>query len=147
MEKITIDLQPQPATSSRRIIQRILFGLIGVFSLVQGILQNNSFMYFNIVFGVGIIIFALFYRRIYRPKVFTFDENFIEGPIGSSKNKKVNWADVSQLDAKIFTLKLFMKSGEESKIYLGNITFQELREIKPRILEFAKSKGVEVRAA
>jgi hypothetical protein len=147
MEQITIDLQPQAATPARRIIQRTLFGLMGVFSLVQGILQNNSFRYLNIVVGVGIIVFALYYRRIYKPKVFTFDENCIEGPIGSSENKRINWSDVSKLDAKIFTLKIFMKSGEESKIYLGNITFQELKQIKPRILEFAKSKGVEVRAA
>lgn len=147
MEQITIDLQPQPATPARRIIQRTLFGLMGVYILVQGISQSNNFQYINYVFGVGMIVLALFYRRIYKPKVFTFDENGIEGPIGRSENKRINWADVSKLDAKIFTLKIFLKSGEESKIYLGNITFQELRQIKPLILKYAKSKGVDVRAA
>ena len=145
MEQITLDLQPDPASPRARLIQRMLFGLLGVINLVQGVLNENSFRYFNLIFGVLVIVFALNYRRIYKPNVYTFDEEGVEGPIGRSDNKKFRWTDVSYLVAKMFTLKIFMKSGIEYNIYLGNITFQQHKQIKPKILELAQSNGVEVR--
>jgi|WetSurMetagenome_2_1015567.scaffolds.fasta_scaffold1197167_1 hypothetical protein len=147
MEQITLDLQPDPASPRARVIQRMLFGLLGVMNLVQGVLTENSFRYINYIFGVLLIVFVLNYRRIYKPNVYTFDEEGFEGPIGRSDNKRFRWTDVASLVAKLFTLKIFMKSGREVNIYLGNITFHQHKQIKPKILELAQSNGVEVRKA
>ncbi|MBI3586407.1 MAG: hypothetical protein HY088_04685 [Ignavibacteriales bacterium] len=147
MEQITLDLQPEPATQRMRLVQRTLFVLMGVGNIVQGIMHDNNFRYFNFIIGISVVVIALNYRRIFKPKLFTFDEDGFEGPIGRSDSTRLHWGDISHIEAKMFTLKIFPKSGGERNIYLGNITFNQHKQIKPKILELAQSKGVEVRAA
>lgn len=145
MEQITLDLQPEPATPRMRLLQRGLFALIGAVNVVQGIIQESGFRYVNLVIGIVAILFAFFYRRIYPPKVFTFDDDGLEGPIGQPDNIRFRWTDISHIEAKMFMLTVFTKTGTERKIYLGNITFQQHKHMKPKILELAKSKGVDIR--
>jgi hypothetical protein len=147
MEQMTFDLHPEPATNTRRIIQRTLFGLMGMSSLVQGAIIHNDFRYINFVFGLPMIVFALFYRQIYKPKVFTFSEDNIIGPIGKSKRTKIDWSEISKIDISLFSISLFLRTDEKINMYIGNLTFQELRRIKSLVMELAKAKGVEVQAA
>ena len=147
MEKFSIDLQPEPAKPINRFIQRSLFGLVGVSNIVQAILSDNNFRYISMLFGLGAIVFAIGYRWFYKPKLFSFDDNGIEGPISTSKNILHKWENIAKIEVGLFNLRIYAKSGELSNVYLGNLTFQHLREIKTKIFDLAKSKGIEVQAA
>ena len=147
MEKFSIDLQPEPAKPINRFIQRSLFGLVGVSNIVQAILSDNYFRYISMLFGLGAIVFAIGYRWFYKPKLFSFDDIGIEGPISTSKNILRKWENIAKIEISLFNLKIYAKSGELSNVYLGNLTFQHLREIKTKIFDLAKSKGIEVLAA
>ncbi|HUN65123.1 MAG TPA: hypothetical protein VMW43_03415 [Bacteroidota bacterium] len=145
MEQVTLDLQPEPSTPRMRIVQRIIFILIGITNIVQGVINNNSFTYVNLIFGVGIIVFALFYRRIYKPKIFTFDDEGIEGPINADESVRLRWSDVRRIEARMFAIKLITRTRGEYRIYLGNLTFAQHKAVKPKILQIANAHGVDVR--
>lgn len=146
MEPITLDLQPEPANPKMRMMQRVIFLLFGIMNIIQGIISESNFRYINLVCGIVVVILALNYRRIYKPKVFTFDEEGVEGPIDKPKRTRDRWTDIAYIRAKMFSLNIVTRAGEERTLYLGNLTFAQHHEIKPRILQLAKSKGVEVRA-
>ncbi len=146
-EQITLDLQPEPSTPTMRLFQRVLLALMGLTNLIQGILQHTNFRYVNLVVGVVAIFFAFYYRRIYPPKVFMFDNDGFEGPLGRPDNIRLRWTDVTHIKEQMFTLTLFTKSGTEREIYLGNITFKQRKQIKPKIIDLARSKGIEIRAS
>lgn len=145
MEQITLDLQPEPSTPRMRIVQRVLFLLIGISNIVQGIISDNGFRFVNLVFGAGVIVVTLLYRKIFKPKIFTFDEDGLDGPVNATENVRVRWADIYRIEASMFGMKLCTKTRGDYKIYLGNLTYTQLKQIKPKILQLANAKGVDVR--
>jgi hypothetical protein len=141
MEKIIVDLQPEPAKPIGRIIQRTLFGLVGVINIIQAVMSSNSFRFINLVFGIIMLVFAVGYRWFYKPKLLSIDESNIEL---SNNNVLSKWENIAKVEIRLFNLILHEKTGKQSKIYLGNLTFQQLREIKLKTTDLAKSKGIKV---
>jgi len=145
MKRITLDVQPEPANPRAQFTQRAIFAMIGVTNLVQALMKDNDFRYVNLIVGLGTVLFAIFYRRFNRPKVFTFDDDGIEGPLGARNPVKMKWNDIARIEGSVFRLTVLSKSGDRSDINLGNITYDQHKQIKPLILELAQSHGVEVR--
>ncbi len=146
MKHITLDLQPRPMSPTMRFIQQGFFFLLGVMILVQGIVIESDFRYVNLTFGSIAILFALFYRRVFPPKVFTFDDEGFEGPIGIFNTRRYRWEEISHINATMFLLEVVLKPGTTVEINLENITYQQHKQIKPMILELAKTKGVDLRS-
>ena len=143
MASITLELEQQAKTS----ISRAWAIPVGLANLTQGLLMQSEGRYFNIVFG-GVLIAAGFYFWIlYKPKIVTFDENGIDGKIQRGTVLHLRWEELTQLEVSMHQITLFTKSGQKYTIDLSNITFREHKELKPQILELAKSKQIEVVAA
>lgn len=145
MQKITLDLQAQ-CSPKTQLFQRGVFGLFGVINLAQAYLQEGNFRYVNLFVGITAIAFALFFHRIHKPRVFTFDDNGIAGPISRRESIALSWQDIEYIKPTIFSLHICKKDGQRFKLNLGNLTFQQHKTEKQQILELAKSKGVSVRS-
>ena len=85
--------------------------------------------------------------RIIRAAGELIDENGIDGKIKRGTVLHLRWEQLSKLEGSMYEITLYTKAGQKYVIDLSNITFREHKELKPQILELAKSKQIEVVAA
>ena len=143
MTSIILELEQHTKTS----ISRAWAIPVGMANMVQGFLMQSEGRYFNIVFGALLITAGFYYWLLYKPKTVSFDENGIEGKIKRGTVLHLRWEELSKLEGSMYEITLYTKAGQKYVIDLSNITFREHKELKPQILELAKSKQIEVVAA
>lgn len=145
MENIVLDVNPQPSKRGK-MVQRILFLIMGLGNIYQGFSMPNWFRYMNLSFGVVCILFALYLHRLYRSKEYLFTSEGIEGPKDSNNSVKIGWSEISLVEMKMYSMRIFLKGGKTYKLNLSNLTFEQHKNIKPKIEELIKAKGIEVNA-
>ena len=121
--------------------------LIGIVNVLQSFFHQNELRYFDLAFGVFLIVAGLYYWKLYQPRAVTFDDIGISGKLKLGTTINLKWEDVSKMESSLYLIFLFTKAGEIHAIDLTNLTFQQHKEIKPKIIELAKSKGIDVVAA
>jgi hypothetical protein len=140
MSAVLLELEP----GGQSLRGRTWMMLIGCMNLAQAFYQQNVLRYVDIAFGVLLIAGGFYFWKLYKPKIVTFDDTGIEGKIGLQTNIGIEWSKVSKLEVSLYSISILTNTGEKHVIDASNITFQQHQEIKPKILELAKSKGVEV---
>ena len=143
MPNIILELEPQTKAS----LSRAWMIPVGIANLAQGFLMQSEWRYFNIGFGILLIAGGFYYWKLYKPKIVIFDEIGVEGKIKSGTILELKWEELSRLEATIYEIILHTKTGQKYVIDLSNLTFQQHKEIKPKIFELAKLKQIEVVAA
>jgi hypothetical protein len=145
MDSLILDMHPFPSRTP--LFQRITFAALGLINLAQGIVHYPGIVAFvNIGGGMLLLLAAIFYRRIHRPSVYAFGDEGIEGPVGTPKSRLIKWSDIAFFETKRFSFAIVTSSGDRIQLDLSNITYDQHKQIKPRIVELVKSKGVDVRA-
>ncbi|GEM_PF-2804224 len=117
---------------------------MGIINFAQAFYVQNILRYIDIVFGIVLLAGGFYFWKIYKPKAVTFDDSGIRGRIGLGKNLKLQWNEVSSVEVAMYTISILPTKGKHCVIDLSNITYQKHQEVKPKIAELAKSKGVEV---
>jgi hypothetical protein len=145
MDNIVLDINPQPSKRGK-LVQRILFFVMGFGNLYQGLLQEAWFRYINFVFGVICIAYALYLHRLYGSKEYLFTDEGIEGPMDSQQKRKFTWEEIVSVELKMYSMKILLKDGRSNKLNLSNLTFEQHNHIKPKIEELIISKGIAVTA-
>jgi hypothetical protein len=77
----------------------------------------------------------------------TFDASGVTGEIRPRTRIAIAWDQIAQIDVHMFALDIRTKHGRTEHIDLSEITYEQQKSIKPRIIELAKSNGIEIRAA
>lgn len=108
---------------------------------------RGGFGYVNLVAGVGIIILAVVYRKVYKARIIRIEQEQIAGPLTSSQDANIPWEDVERMEATKTSLIIHTKNGHRLLINLCNITVHQESEVLPKVITLATSKGVEVDVA
>jgi hypothetical protein len=144
MESITLYLQPEQ-TPKTQMVQRGIIVVSGIFYLIIGISKGDWVGYMYSIVGGAALVIALTAPRMFRPRSFTFDEHGFAGPEGRPWKKQYQWNEISRIEEQMFLWTFITKSGRRRTMNLGNLTFEQHRVVKPKILDLARSQGVEVR--
>ncbi len=144
MEPITLYLQAEQ-TPRTQFIQRGIIVVFGIFYVIVGFVKGNWVGYLYSIVGGAAIIAALAAPRIFRPASYTFDEHGFAGPAGRPWERQYQWDQISRIEVQMFALTFITKNGQRKKLNLGNITFEQHNVVKPKILDLARARGVEVR--
>ncbi len=139
MASVLLDLEQSPAAP----LGRGWMMLMGVINLLQACFLQNFFRYFDLVFGFALVAGGFYYWKFYTPRCITFDEAGSRGKIGIRTHVRLLWDEISKVGSSLYSITIRTKSGETLSIDLSAITFQQHKEVKPRILELARSKGMD----
>jgi hypothetical protein len=142
METSTLDLRPQPAAPTARFLQRITLALLGMVNILLAIATHNIFRYASLGAGVTVLVVAVLFRKIYKPRILTFNGERIFGSFGRDGEAVVAWKEIDRLELKGFVLSIVSRTGKRFLISMADITVQQEREIIPRLIMVAKSQGV-----
>ena len=123
----------------------IIYVLLGLNIFVQALVIDNAFRYPNLVLGLVILVVGLIYPRIVKPKVVTFDDSGITQSRTRHGNPTIAWNQIAYIEASTLNFRIYTKDSELFTIDLGNLTFEQHRTLKPKIIDFAHSKSVDVR--
>ena len=140
MKSILLELEP----SNKSAFSRGWMMLVGIVNVLQSFFQQNELRYIDLAFGIVLMVSGFYYWKLYEFKTVAFDEVGIKGKLRFRTTIDIKWDDVSRFELAIYAISLITKSGQKYEIDLSNITYQQHKEIKPQIVELAKSKGIEV---
>ena len=146
-EPIILHLDSEGASAGRMRIQWTLFLLVGLLNLVQAFIVDNDFHLINLFAGIFFIVFALLFPIMVRPKSATFDDKGISWRVGRRRSVSLTWDQIASIDASILTFRIHAKDGKQFELDLGGLTFEEHSKLKPKVLELARGKGIEVKSA
>ena len=146
MQRLSVNLRPESFARFNRyfIPSAIVFGIAAIIIAVG---SQEHHLWISVVTGALIVVQAVVNWWSSRPIVSTWDDAGIHGHIGVRKRILVGWNQVSRIDANTFSMKLYMKDDNVIHIDLSSMTYTQHKELIPRLIEMARSKGVEVRAA
>jgi hypothetical protein len=146
MQPLSVNLRPESFLRFNRyfIPSAIVFGIAAIIIAVG---SQEHHVWISVVTGALIVVQAVLNWWSSRPIVSTWDDAGIHGEIGLRKSISVVWSQVSRIDANMFALTLCMKDERAIHVDLSSMTYAQHKELIPRLLEIARSKGVEVRAA
>jgi hypothetical protein len=145
MEPIILVLDPEGSAPRRLWIQGILFALLGLSNLVQAFLFDNHFRLVNFVVGIVFISYGIVYPMMFRPKLATFDERGLTWSVKRKRNLSLTWNQIAYIEAPTLHFHIHTKNSEQFTIELGNLTYEQHKTLKPRIIDLARSHGVDVR--
>jgi hypothetical protein len=144
MEPISLNLL---ADSSPRMLflHRGSYILLGALNIIQGFLLDGKFGYFIMGGGAIFLFGGIFYNLLFSTKPIIFDENGVEGPVGGKPGVRIGWSEISRIEETMFSLTIVTTAGDSRTIDLSGITYAQHKELKPKIIQLAISKGIEVR--
>jgi hypothetical protein len=141
MEDLTIPLNQKVPQSFMR-IQIVL----AIMFIIQGLAYSGKsfwwFPYFSITYGVVLLAVMIAFPRFHRDYSVTVDERGIRGRTGFTKEINLPWDDVTYADIMMFAFILKTKGGETIHIDLGNLTYDQHKLVKPRLIDILGSKGL-----
>jgi hypothetical protein len=145
MEQIVLHLDSEGASAGRLRIQWTLFLLVGLLNLVQAFIVDNDFHLINLFAGIFFIVFALLFPILAKPKTATFDDNGVSWRATQRRSVTLTWSQIAFIEASILMFRIHTKDGNQVNLDLGGLTYEEHSRLKPKVVELAKAKGIEVR--
>jgi hypothetical protein len=146
MEPIILHLDSEGASAGRMRIQWTLFLLVGLLNLVQAFIVDNDFHLINLFAGIFFIVFALLFPILAKPKLSIFDGNGMSWRVTRRRAVTLTWNQIAYIEASILLFRIHTKDGNQFELDLGGLTFEEHSKLKPKIIELAKAKGIEVKS-
>ncbi len=121
---------------------------LGCLFLVQSIFSENQILWFALfqgAYGLGLIIAMAFFPWFLKPRILRFDEQGLEARTSRGRPVVLDWKEVGSIQASTFRFVIRTKDDQTILINLGWLSYEQHQTAKPRFLECARSKGVEVR--
>ena len=121
---------------------------LGCLFLAQSVFSENQILWFALLqggYGLGLIVAMIFFPWFLKPRVLRFHERGLEARISRGRPLVLDWKEIVSIDASTFRFVIMTKDDRIIPIDLGWLSYEQHQTVKPRFLECARSKGVEVR--
>jgi hypothetical protein len=143
MEELTIPLSQKFTFGTRLFINTQV--ACAVIFIAQGVAHPDSslwFSWFAMVYGIGLLFTMTVLPRLHKDYSVKIDDAGIRGRLGYSRRIDLPWGDLAHADIKMFALILTTKRGETVHIGLDDLTYDQHKLVKPRLLEILGAKGL-----
>lgn len=143
MDPLSLNLRPESFTRFHRyfIPSAIVFGMV---SIIVAVGAKEPRAWIGAATGVLLVVQSIVNWRSSRPIASTWDDNGIHGDVGTGRDISLGWNEIARMDVTMFTLLLHIKDGRTISVDLANVTYAQHKELIPRLLDAARSQGVEV---
>lgn len=125
----------------------MLLGILLMFLAFASESKFWVFPYVSFIGGLVLVIAMILYPKFTKPLYVSYDDSGLRGRISPFKEIEVQWNQISDVDVSMFLIILKLKTGEEHKLKLDGLTFEQHRSDKPKLVEFMRSKGVSITAS
>jgi len=143
MEQLTILFGEMPAFGGKWF--RLSQIALGILFMVQGLATMGKLSWFSpfiFCYGVVLVVAFLIGPRFSRSCTITLDDRGIRGRISYSREIDLVWEDLMHADIMMFALVFKTKGGETIHIDLANLTYDQHKHIKPKLIEILGAKGL-----
>jgi hypothetical protein len=146
-DSITLELPDSGSRRTTRWNPWILL-VLGIVWLGQAAFRTDEswFRYASLAMGIAAVSLAVFSLRHPRQPFIRFDRTGITARLPAGLMTHIPWKDVDHLRFSTYTFVVVKKDKRELTVDLGWIAYHTHRSIKPRMMELAKSHGIDVRA-
>ena len=122
----------------------LIQGFNGLFWLVAAVLHrpHDWFTYVLGIYGFVFFLAAIFYPLLDRRYQLIIDQNGIHGQVRWRHRIEFRWKDIAGAELATLHLKLQTVEGKVEQINLGNLTYREHQELKPRLRAAFEDHGV-----
>jgi hypothetical protein len=121
--------------------------VVALANIILAFHDQNHVNWFSVIAGLAIIIQAVVRWHTVKSMSSTWDDWGIRGRIAPGQPVSIPWKDIASIDAGMFALDLHLTNQSTIHVDLSFATYQQHRDLKPRIVELARSKGTEVKGA
>jgi len=122
----------------------VIYILVDSLFMLISIVPVNYFLMLSMVLLLGQVI-ANWYSM--KPVKVIFDDKGITGSVSPRKAISLTWDQIARIEIHMFAMDIQTKDGRTEHIDLSEITYEQQKSIKPRIIELARSKGINIQAA
>jgi hypothetical protein len=145
METIILDLRSDYQRTFKKWFGVIVVMdiLVGIIFMLTSVIPINYFLVLSMVLLLGQVI-ANWYSM--KPVKVIFDDKGIVGSVSPRKTISLMWDQITRIEVHMFAMDIQTKDGRTEHIDLSEITYEQQKSIKPRIIELARSKGINVQA-
>jgi hypothetical protein len=119
--------------------------ICAILFIAQGIAYSGTsiwFPRFAIVYGVALLAAIIVLPRLTKEYSIRIDDQGIRGRTGYSTLIDLHWEDLALAEIKMFALILRTKGGGTIHIDLGELTYDQHKLVKPRLIDIFRSKGL-----
>ena len=146
MESIILDLRPD---YPRKFVKWfglivVVYVLVGIVLMLTLVTPVNLFLIISMILLLTQVIVNWYNMKSVKV---TFDENGVSGLLSPRKFISLTWNQINQIDVHLFAIDILTKENRTEHIDLSLTTYKQQHLIKPKIIELAKSKGINVQAA
>jgi hypothetical protein len=143
MEQLTIFFGERPGFGGKWF--RLSQVALGILFMVQGLATLGKLSWFSpFIFSYGFVLVVAFLvgPRFSKACTITLDDRGIRGRISYSREIDLAWEDVMHADIMMYALIFRTKGGETIHIDLGNLTYDQHKHIKPKLIEILGPRGL-----
>ena len=143
MEQVTIFFGEKPSFGGKWF--RVTQIALGVLFMIQGLGMNDKMPWFSpFIFSYGAILVVAFLvgPRFSRACAITLDDRGIRGRISYSNEIDLLWENLALAEIKMYALILKTKAGETIHIDLANLTYDQHKHIKPKLIDILGARGL-----
>jgi hypothetical protein len=143
MEQLTIRLGEKPNFGGKWF--RVTQVALGVLFMAMGLATMGKMFWFSpLIFGYGVILVVAFLLgpRFSRTCAITLDDRGIKGRISYSQEIDFLWEDLALAEIKMYALILKTVKGGTIYIELGDFTYVQHKDAKPRLIDILGTKGL-----
>jgi hypothetical protein len=148
MEQLTIFFGERPSFGGKWF--RVTQVALGVLFMVQGLATSDKMPWFSpFIFSYGVILVVAFLvgPRFSRACAITLDDRGIKGRISYTNEIDLLWNDLGLAEIKMFALILKTKEGRTICIGLADLTYDQHKHVKPKLIDILGARGLLKKAA
>lgn len=147
MDTYSINLFPR---EKRTKYQPIIFFILGVIYIILGILYlsdkqaKHFYGFIWLITGLGFFVLSIlnFYKKDKR--ILFFSDELIKANIDWNKKLSISWSDLKEIRINPVSIDLQLINGDIKSLSLDFCDYKTVLLVKEKMIEYAKSKNLEV---
>jgi len=147
MEPLVLNLRPESFSRKFDVFYAPSAGIVGLAMIVLAILDKHRLGWITMVAGATMIIQAIVTWRGHKAVATTWDSSGIRGDVSHGKTIAIRWNEIADITASTYALDIHLHDHTTVIVDLSQATYQQHKELKPRLLDLARTNGVDVRVA
>ncbi|MBN1397908.1 MAG: hypothetical protein JXA06_07745 [Bacteroidetes bacterium] len=144
MEPIILNLRPVQWPTFKRcfITVVILFIITSIILMSFSIIPVDLFYITTIILLTGQAVINWQSMKFVE---LVFDEKGITGMVNPGKKISLQWEQIAGIDIRTLAMDIKTRDGQTEHIDLGEISYEQHKSVKPRIIDLAVTKGIDVK--
>jgi hypothetical protein len=124
----------------------LMMAALGLLWIGLGIFSDTQYTrYGQLGFGLFLLLSLAYIMWFYKPKYLRFDQSGLTGLIKGGETILLNWEAIETIEISVNKLVIHPQSGVEIPISIGQIPYQQHKDLLPQLEQVAERNGVKIK--